>query len=84
MKYEIEDGICEKSEKEIIAIRVANKVIAGIYSCAREGAKLNVDKYTGHKTECPIDRNNEVGNFTRRIEKTLLKMGYDKLGRLLS
>lgn len=71
------------SRLDALATRLANEVIAGTYSCAREAAKANRVEYAAHDTKIKERRQTQTGNFARKIVDTLAKMGYDKDGNQL-
>jgi hypothetical protein len=84
VEWEIADGFVPPvAPLDTLADRMANAVIAGIYTNAREAAKKNVVEYAGHETKFEDRRNTQVGNFTRKIIKTLKERGYDKAGNSL-
>lgn len=66
---------------DALAERMANDVIAGTYASAREAANKNVVEYAGGETTDEKKMYDRIGNFTRKIKKTLRAMGYDELGK---
>lgn len=84
VEWEIADGFIPPIPRlDTLADRMANAVIAGVYVNAREAAKANLVEYAGHETKFEDRRNTQVGNFTRKIIKTLNERGYDKAGNTL-
>lgn len=71
------------SHLNALSLRMANAVIDGTYASAREAAKNNVVEYAAHETTDEVRLNTQIGNFTRKIIKTLHELGYDKFGSSL-
>ncbi len=63
-----------------LARRMAKDVIAGRYANAREAARENVVEYAREGTNDPDRLNWQIGNFRKKIVKTLAEMGFDKNG----
>lgn len=83
MKFEIIDGVgfeYPPSRLDALATRLANAVIDGTYKSARDAANKNVVEYAAHETTDEVRLNTQLGNFTRKIVKTLGELGYDKFG----
>jgi len=86
MKFEIIDGAVFEypvSHLNSLSLRMANAVIDGTYKSARHAAKCNVVEYAAHETTDEVRLNTQIGNFTRKIIKTLGELGYDKFGSSL-
>ena len=83
MKFEIIDGVgfeYPPSRLDALATRMADAIIAGTYKSARDAANKNVVEYAAHETTDEVRLNTQIGNFTRKIVKTLDELGYDKFG----
>ena len=83
MTFEIIDGASFEyppSRLDALATRMANAVIDRTYKSARDAANKNVVEYAAHETTDEVRLNTQIGNFTRKIAKTLGELGYDKFG----
>lgn len=80
-EWEIDTGIeVPVSRLDALSLRMANAVIDGTYANAREAAKANVVEYAAHETSNEVRLNTQIGNFTRKIIKTLADLEHDKFG----
>lgn len=71
------------SRLDALASRMANAIVAGTYSSAREAARVNVVEYAQKETNDADELDTQIGNFARKITNTLNSMGYDKTGNVL-
>lgn len=84
MTYPIENNVVfvpAVPRLDALAERMAHAVIAGTYSSAREAARQNLVEYAGGETTDEKKMYDRIGNFTRKIRKTLKKLGYDEFGK---
>lgn len=81
-EYEIMGPFTEPFLKPLdrLARRVANDVIEGRYSSAREAAVANLTEYADETTDEKRIQYQQ-SNFARKIVKTLAEMGFDKHGK---
>lgn len=86
-KFEVIDGVgfeYPPSRLDALSMRMAKAVIDGTYASARHAAKCNVVEYAAHETTDEVRLNTQIGNFTRKIIKTLDGLGHDKCGSSLA